>query len=495
MKNFKSTILLALSIVGIFISSCQKDNNLPSTAHGEGTVSIKLNGIASGSAKGKAAKATAALGHQASSPAVQQQNINIGGYNLSATLREVGTLQAPKALRASAKAAAQLGENPGDIEAFTGDYHINVFPQGEISEEQLIHSFELSQNDDNEAASFNLAAGDYTFVVTAYGNPNGAGADRDPLSVSEDVHIAADAENVIALTLFHELTKVTVQFDARVAGIIEDIAGARINPDEDYGFNEKTAALAFNGLRNEAGKSFSFVKEEQANDYIWTSEPVMIATPGTNNGTIYLDGVKINGKIASTLKGGWNLQPGVQYELEIGIPVPENAILIPGGEKLDFFPANANLVGTTPVQLESGQHPKGSVYDGNGSQGYCAGALGDGWVMPDSTQYKELIALGTVRGSYEGQTGWFFGTNDLSAAEANPNSYMFLPDNDFVRSTSGKNSVHIPATGVAGVYWADEDTQGTAKDALILPSDPNATPSIIKIHQNNEIGIRCVRAK
>jgi hypothetical protein len=68
---------------------------------------------------------------------------------------------------------------------------------------------------------------------------------------------------------------------------------------------------------------------------------------------------------------------------------------------------------------------------------------------------------------------------------------MFLPDNNVEDSGSGNVSTHIPADAV-GAYWADRTVQGTSKPALIMTA---TQVYVMPIHQNNEIGIRCVRNK
>lgn len=90
--------------------------------------------------------------------------------------------------------------------------------------------------------------------------------------------------------------------------------------------------------------------------------------------------------------------------------------------------ANANL-NTSGDAAEDNQHRQGGVHRGNGSLGYCEASLGSNWVTPDQNEIQDLINLGFVRGTHEGQSGWFFGTDNLNVATENANSYMFLPDN------------------------------------------------------------------
>ena len=191
----------------------------------------------------------------------------------------------------------------------------------------------------------------------------------------------------------------------------------------------------------------------------------------------------------------FNILPGTRYTLYMKYTrKPGDPIVIP----IPNFPieiASANLEGTSTVKtLAENQAAIGSTYLGNGSQGYCAGALGAGWYMPDADDITFLLNEGgSVRGEYKDQLGWFFGTSDLAQATAYPNRYLFLPDNS--SSILRHNQNPVPANA-AGAYWVDEITQGSNKNALIFPA-PNAPsdskPYIMAIHQNNALGIRCVR--
>ncbi|MCW8313917.1 hypothetical protein K7A41_22000 [Sphingobacterium sp. InxBP1] len=60
-----------------------------------------------------------------------------------------------------------------------------------------------------------------------------------------------------------------------------------------------------------------------------------------------------------------------------------------------------------------------------------------------------------------------------------------------VRRGSGNTSTPIP-TDAVGVYWTDGTVQETAKPAVILTA---SDVYVMPIHQNNQVGIRCMRSK
>lgn len=105
-----------------------------------------------------------------------------------------------------------------------------------------------------------------------------------------------------------------MKFDASQLESISSIASATIAPSNaNVDVALISSALTFAGdvkpvalnLKNTTGTVIS-------------SDSTFITTAATANGTIVLSGVSIAGSAAKNLtKGGWNLKPGVQYQLDI----------------------------------------------------------------------------------------------------------------------------------------------------------------------------------
>ena len=482
-KKWTSAIALFVA-VAIFNTSCQKDNKADHLGMGEGTVNIHLKGIGSNTNNEKGLRASTAV-QRSARPAVQTQLITFGDYSIAATLSEVKD-NSSKALRASANRAESTGE--GALEPFDGAYKINVYQEG-----TLFKTIEVEAG--NTEPKFTLPEGNYTVTTTAWGNESGVegSADRDPLAaIGQTLTVSEDTDNTLDVVLQHQLSEVTVVFDASIAGNIESIAEGTVAPNQEYTFDEETGEVTFGD--DLAAKSFGFAPASEQNGAIWTSNAALFATAGTTDGVIALNNISIGGTPGSVSKGGWNLQPGVQYTLDLHL-IPKGAIEFPGSEDLDIFIGNANLTGggggNAATGIENNQYTVGETYVGKGSQGYCS-VMGDGWMVPTIQNFTDLIAVGTVRGTYNGEDGWFFGTSE-TVAEADADKYLFLPFNESKYVNSGSGNNHLPE-GARGAYWTAED-QGGGKTALVLYDDPNMAPAFVGIHQNDFLGIRCIRAK
>ncbi|WP_312460127.1 hypothetical protein [Sphingobacterium siyangense] len=351
--------------------------------------------------------------------------------------------------------------------------------------------------------NLSLPAGSYTFVAIAVANGqtfpsinfnqalanitfNVTGADTDILWKKLPVTVIANQTLAVDLILSHLFTQVQATLEstsANVVGNITAMTSSTISPN--YG----TASVKLaDGLFTQGGSSTARNVTFSGTGLAWTSNAALIITEGTtvgkvNFGTVSLNSTQ-NGVRSGTIDlSNLSLQKGVKYSLKLRL-VPKGAIDVPNS---NYYWSSANLMGTAPITIASAQYIKGSVYGGNGSATYCEGALGTGWRTATQTEYQSLINMGIARGSYNGQTGWFLGTSTVPTT--NKDNYMFLPDNDFVRSSSGNNNI---PTGALGVYWASSTVQGNAKPALILTA---TGVSIVDIHQNNQVGIRCVKNK
>ena len=462
-------ILALLMSLALLNSACQKDQQEQQALHlGNAQLTIKLQGVQNVPDDGTANDAKSAKQH------IQEQSIRFGKLQLFASL---SPRTAPKrALRASSKRAVSTGPGsindlPADVACTTYIYAGNSISGNPVGQ----FSFNATQAGQVLAS---LAPGQYTFVTTAYGKADESGPRRDPMASDPYTLTIVDEQvNTLPVLLKHKLSEVEVIFNP--GATITNIAGGSVSPNQGYSFNEKTGTVTFLGTTDD--QSFSFDGQSGST---WRSTATVFATEETQAGSITLQDVTINGQTHDAVSNGWSFRPGVQYTLNIGLR-PANTIDIPGAP---VYMAQANL-NANGDGLEDSQSLQGGTYDAKGSQGYCEGTLGAGWHTPISTEMQALMDLGTVRGTYESQSGWFLGTSSLEKAEAAPDNYMFLADNaDLVQEGNGGNSL---PTGYVGAYWADPESNGNIQ-ALILFEDH---VSLEIVHQNNQLGIRCVRAK
>lgn len=482
MKKIKRNYLVALLTTIVFTSSCEKDSSLNNiNQDGQGTVTINLQGIGSSSYLAKGFRAT-----KASPTSIQQQSISFGDYSLSASLQEVQHHASFNTLNMQAKAITDAEElEPGtEYTVIFKPVSSPISRKTAASSEPHRYTFTYGKENDK---NISLPSGTYEVMTTAWGNSSATDpSDRDPLaSKKQTLEVQADANHTLNTILYHQLTAVRVIFDASVAGPIDNIQSGTIKPNTDYTFDESTGEITSYGNKSNS-RSLSFDPNQKGNK-VWTSKALLIASDTTDNAEIYLENITIGGKTASIVKGGWHLEPGTQYELTIHV-IPKHAIEIPG---LPIYVANANI-NPEHTALEKDQYSPGGVFEGKGNEDYCS-FLGDGWKTPSKSEFAKLITLEKVSGKApNGQEGWFFGTNNKTLAEQHPNNYIFLPFNDAEGKKNGNKKL---PEGVLGGYWIAEG-QGH-KNALLLYQDKvevvNADDKTV--HQNAQLGIRCVRTK
>jgi len=396
LKNTKtlSSLMIAMSI---FIFSCQKDNNTTELSTGNAIVNVKMSGIGSEDGS-KLAKASIG-GSSAATAAVQQVTVPFGvDLVVRATLTEVKTSQGT-ALRASAAKAATTSTGTGEIVAFNGDYKIYIYKEGSSTLEKTV---------DGKAAvvnKFELVPGKYKFVVSAYGNPAGTGADKDPLSV-EILQTVTAGNNNLDVVLKHKLTEVTVKFDAGSGRKINAISNSTVKPNFNHTFDEATGLVTFG--TELAAKGFAF--PTQAEGQVWTSSPVMIAVDNSNGtGEVKLANVTINNKPGNVSLPGLTLRKGVQYILELNLGAKQG--IDAGGEtwsdgnlKYDkstgvYSFGEKNSAGdywfpnyTKPKVIDAANTNPSASTAINGSNGDpCKLVSGAGWRLPTKAEYQALI--------------------------------------------------------------------------------------------------------
>jgi len=308
MKQFNmKTLLTALIVMVLFVSSCQKDNSTDNQAGEMAAIAVNMNGI--GLEDGaKLLARSAASTSSASTEAVQQVTVPFGeDLVVRATLTEVKS-STSSALRASASKAATTSTGTGAIKPFSGNFTIRVYKQGSTTLETTINCIGGASN------KFELAPGAYKFIVSAYGNATATGADKDPLWQEINQTVAAGT-NALDILLKHKLTEVTVKFDAGSGRTISAIGGATITPNFNYSFDEVTGLVSYSGTG--ATKTFSF--PTQTAGQVWTSNAVMIAVENTTAGQVKLDPVTINGVTGNVELKGLSLRQGVQYTLDLNL--------------------------------------------------------------------------------------------------------------------------------------------------------------------------------
>ncbi|WP_411972715.1 fimbrillin family protein [Sphingobacterium sp. Lzh-3] len=520
LKNTKTLLSLMIAMT-IFIFSCKKENSTTELPTGNAIVNVKINGIApeDGSKKAKASIG----GSSAATAAVQQITVPFGeDLVVRATLTEVKASQGT-ALRASATKAATTSTGAGELVAFNGNYKIYIYKEGSSTLERTVDGRSAVVN------KFELAPGKYKFVVSAYGNPAGTGADRDPLAV-EILQTVTAGNNNLDVVLKHKLTEVTVKFDAGSGRKINAISNSTVKPNYNYTFDETTGLVTFG--TELAAKGFSF--PTQAAAQTWTSSPVMIAVDNSNGtGEVKLASVTINNKPGNVSLTGLTLRKGVQYVLELNLGAKQG--IEAGGEtwsdgNLEYDPSTGtysfgakNSAGNywfsdrikpkvvRADQKNYNQQPSDVINGTAGERGGdpCALVKTEGtWRLPTTTEITNLV--NSTAGSppsrwqdnYDGTAntikGVFFGVNTAGSGSHNPgvnrDKYVFFPFMGYYSNddTSVSNTYNSEGSYVV------KDTDGTFKHwAFQTTGNGTAQPAYISAQFANPEGrasqIRCVK--
>jgi len=306
----------------LFISSCSKENNNMIIPDGP---TVRLN---IGEAFEAAGPVKAASVGRTYASATQTVEIPFDNqYTLVATLTaETSTAQG---LKASSRAATvSTGTDQKALKQGTV-YYVAIFDTaGDYKETKTF-------TQGNSAQDFAIDKGKYTFVIYASGtnktlpsiaagaklstvNFAGLTADKDFMLDQVDFEVK-DGQNLLNADLAHLFTQVTLKFDASQLGSVSSIAGATIAPSNaavDVALT--SGALTFTGAANPVAFNLKNTTGKVIN-----SDSTFITTAATANGTIVLSGVSIAGSAAKNLtKAGWNLKPGVKYQLDITLKKP-----------------------------------------------------------------------------------------------------------------------------------------------------------------------------
>lgn len=405
MKQNNIKTLLALFIaVTVFASSCQKDSGIDSLNTGKASVTISMKGvgIANDNSPKAGLRASTSSGKSVATPAVQRQVVKFNNqFNVTATLREVTTTAPALRASANAKRAEVIDTGEGDVLPLADgtDYTIVVYKDGtEVARE------EFTQGEGEH--TFELEADTYTFVAYAYGDASASGADRDPLWWTADQTVE-DGPNTLEIVLEHQLTEVTVVFNAGAEREITAITAGTLAPNHDYTFDEETGIVTFGAATTAASISFA----GQTAGQTWTSAPAMIAVEDTDNGIVELTGVTINGIEGSISSDGWALRAGVQYTLELNLGDKEEEGIEIGGAT--WAPGNLVFVPNNPDDYSeggtysfatggdsdyfnfNGLYPISEDYDYQLiPQGDPCAEMGAGWKTPSAADFEALVAEG-----------------------------------------------------------------------------------------------------
>ncbi|MGE8378341.1 MAG: hypothetical protein ACN6PN_08330 [Sphingobacterium sp.] len=330
MNKYKTNFISAVSLILILlITSCSKDNSVPTQVGS--TVRLNIGqAFADTGAKKNTVKASSS-GYGIAS--IQKKEISLHQkYQLVATLTAINTV--PLGIKASTSSANTVAGSEQRALKEGTVYHVAIFDA--TGHYQETKSFTKGKGEQD----FSIEKGKYTFVIYASGtNKSLPTIDKEAtLNTVNFVDLKADqdfmldqvpfevkeGQNMLSTDLKHLFSQITFDLTTKWTGAeelisgmeLEDIAlnGASIDPvsaavDVALGNGLLTFKGVGNpvaiGLKNTIGK-------------IIYSESAFIITAPTTNGTILLSGFSFAGLPPEDLSiGGWNLRPGVKYQLNI----------------------------------------------------------------------------------------------------------------------------------------------------------------------------------
>ncbi|MDF2515740.1 MAG: hypothetical protein K0R59_1036 [Sphingobacterium sp.] len=332
-SNIRYRFIGLLFVLVILINACNKKNSDISGTNGS---TVRLNIGQTFSLQNGNSKA-AASGRRISEASQSREIRYNDQYTLVATLREVGiTSSSSKASKTKAEVRATSEQKA--LKEGTS-YYVAIFDaSGEYLETK---SFKQGEG----AKDFTIDNGKYTFIIYASGTNtslpylnSGAtlnSAKFEQLSADHDLMIdripfeVKDGQNDLNATLAHLFTQVTLKLDASAVGEIS-IGGGAISPSHAKGSIDVTLAdrtISYHG----AVASVPLVFQNKSGKVIY-SDSTFIAAAATVDGTIKLSNVSVNGSTPKdVVQGGWNLRPGVKYELAINLKAPVAPVITVAG--------------------------------------------------------------------------------------------------------------------------------------------------------------------
>lgn len=521
--------LASLLACVIFISSCSKDTNnvvIPD----EPTVRLNIGQAFAPEGPVKAASVGRSYASAAQIVEIPFDN----QYTLVATLT-AETAAAP-GLKASNRAATvSTGTDQKALKQGTV-YYVAIFDAaGDYKETK-------SFTQGNGTQDFAIEKGKYTFVIYASGtnkmlpsiaagaklstvNFEGLTADQD-LMLAQVPFEVKDGQNVLSADLAHLFTQVALKFDASQLGSVSSIAGATIAPSSAaVDVSLTNGALTFIGAVNPVAFNL-----KNTNGTVINSDSTYITTAATTNGTIVLSGVSIAGSVARNLtKGGWNLKPGVKYQLDITLKRPidvniggstwglGNLVYNPNTGKYGFAEAN-NAAGdyffadyVLPKFIPTSNTKDPWIYqtpsrERNGAAGDpCKLVDGNTWRLPTEQEASALIQrtnpnsaenqrsdaaarwVDTFSGNAGGKMGMFYGVYNHPGAARDQYLFMLFAGQYSTSNTlNGENNkAYYLITANGGGYKKFE--MGGSKASIGWDCQING------IGSGDAVQVRCVR--
>lgn len=320
-------------VMTLLITSCSKENG-DITIKKKSTIQFKIGQLFS--LDTDKVKAASAKGRTADR--IQTREIKYNDqYTLVATLREVESVASrTKAASNNVKASGAVDQKAlkeGTL------YYIAVFDaSGECKETKLFKQGDGIQD-------FAIEKGKYTFVIYASGTnaplpyvEAGARLNKvkfEQLSAYTDLMIdqisleVKEGQNILMANLVHLFTQVSLKLDASAVGDIS-IGGGTIAPsyvDESLDVSLEGRGITFNG----AIEPVDLVFQNKSGKVIY-SDSTFIATPATENGIVEIWDLSVNGSTPkNVVQHGWNLRPGVKYELLIKLKSPNYPFITVAG--------------------------------------------------------------------------------------------------------------------------------------------------------------------
>lgn len=323
-SNIRYSYISLLFVLVILINACSKERSAINSINGS---TVRLNIGQTFSLSDDKSK-TAATGRRISESSQSKEIAYNDQYTLVATLREVGSQTAyPKA--SNNKAAVRATSEQKALKEGTS-YYVAIFD----ASGEYLETKSFKQGDG--VKDFTIDNGKYTFVIYASGTnaplpflSSGTKlntAKFEQLSADQDLMMdqvpfeVKDGQNELQAELAHLFTQVTLKLDASAVGEIS-IGEGEISPSHAKGSIDVSLAdktVSYHG----AVESVPLVFQNKSGKVIY-SDSTFIASAATVNGMVKLSHVSVNGSTPKDVEqGGWNLRPGVKYELAINLKAP-----------------------------------------------------------------------------------------------------------------------------------------------------------------------------
>jgi|GEM_PF-2024121 len=358
-------------------------------------------------------------------------------------------------------------------------YRVIAYRQGDVSASGYVNHADYVAG--GTAPDFWLPVDcTYTFVCYSYGTTSvlpafsssavslSVSPDHDVLYYKSDVAITA-SNSSFSIPFTHVFSQLTVVAASNGDNITS--CNAVLSPGYSATLPLSTGVAAASGASSPRPVSWS-----SPNGASVSSAPSVVFT-NAETVTLTFSSITI-GSTTLTNKSvtftGKSMSVNTQYTLTVtfkkalGIVIPgidvywarTNLRSLDGGVTFSFYPNQYDYSGVwtggdyfcwntlNPLSLTSSNET--AAYDPATDPCRQVAPAGT-WRMPTQTEFEDLIASGSVLGSYGGKDGWFFGTTTVPAAADKPN-YLFLPAAGYRDDNDGSTTVFD--AGTCGSYWS-----------------------------------------